>query len=190
MPVPDQRRWYDQERSCHRLFKQMQQMPQPEIREFCGRVIIHFCERLRKEMSKKGAGAFGVNSIGAPAISSLYRFGEKRRRWYDDEPVLHKAAGMMYTLSQAGLSVLGYKLGDTFGLIQVYAQVCDQVEQLPDVKDMANICTTSLQAGMEEAEEVLISIVGKELYVSLSQAKQLEEAAAVKARYEAEEEDY
>jgi hypothetical protein len=162
------RRWYDQEIYCHRLLEHIKDMPQPELREFCARVLIHFADRLRKEISRKGANTMGVNSIGAPAISSLYKFGEKRRRWYDQEPVTQKAVSLLYTLPRDGLSALGFKLGDTFGLLQVYAAVCDQVDQTPDMKEMTNICTTSLQAGVKEAEEVLVDIVGKDLYESIS----------------------
>lgn len=159
------RRWYDQERSCHQLLLQIRSMPQPQAREFCARVIAHIAEKLRKEVQKKGMG--GVSSIGVPALSSLYRFGSQRHRWYDGDPVIHKTVGLMYTLPTAGLSALGFKLGDTMGLMQIYASVCHQLDQPPDMKEMAKICITSLQAGREEAEEVLISIIGKDLYESL-----------------------
>lgn len=162
------RRWYDQEPSCSRLLAQMNGMPHEEMREFCARVLVNFAEKLRKDMHRKGSLKPSVNSIGVPAITSLYRFGFKKRRWYDKNLTLHKAVGELYMLPPEGLAVLGFKLGDTFGLLQVYSSVCSQVEQEPELADMTLISTKSLQDGKKEAEDVLIAIVGKDLYESLA----------------------
>lgn len=161
-------RWYDLDPACPRLIKQIQGMQQPEIREFSARILINFCEKLRKEIHIKGKKNQGVNSIGVSALTGLYRFGHKKRRWYDKDPVLHKAVGMLYSLPDVGLSVIAYKLGDTFGLLQVYSLVCTQVDQQPDMADLTKIATTSLKTGKEEAESILISLVGKDLYTALS----------------------
>jgi hypothetical protein len=162
------RRWYDQEMTCTRLMEQIREMPQPECREFSARVVIHFAEKIRKEILHKGRHSAKVSSIGATGITGLYNFGHETRRWYDDDPAIQKAAGLLYGLPAEGLSVVGFKLGDTIGLIQVYASVCEQIAQSPDLGDLTKICTTSLQAGRKEAEETLISIVGQELYDSVS----------------------
>ncbi len=161
-------RWYDQEIACHKLLEQIRAMPQPESREFAAMVLIHFSEKLRKELQLRGKNTLGVSSIGVPAISSLYNFGYKKRRWYDVETVLHKAVGLFYTLPVEGLSVIGFKLDDTFGLLQIYSTVCHQVDQPPDPKEMVHICTTALKVGRSEAESVLISIVGQDLYDSVN----------------------
>jgi hypothetical protein len=164
--MSERRRWYDQEFVCRRLLDQIREMPQTETREFCARVILHFAEKLRKECQDQGM----LSSIGIPGIHALYKFGHYKNRWYDENQVMLMAVGALYTLPPEGLSAIGYKLGDTFGLIKVYAQVCGQVEQPPDVKDLARICTTSLQAGVEEAREVLIKIIGPDLYKALNPA--------------------
>jgi hypothetical protein len=161
------RRWYDKEITCHRLMEQIRAMPQPEVREFCARVVIHFAEKLREEIHKKGKKGM-LNSLGAPAIAGLYRFGHQKRRWYDRDPVLHKAAGYFYMLPLEGLAAIGFKLGDALGLIQIYALVCSQVDEKPDMAEMIRISKTAMQAGKAEAEAILISIIGKELYQSLT----------------------
>jgi hypothetical protein len=162
------RRWYDQEVSCTRIMQQIRDMAAPECREFSARVLIHFAEKLRKEILQKGKHSAKVSSIGATGITGLYNFGHETRRWYDQYPTVQKAASLLYGLPSEGLSVLGFKLGDTIGLIQVYAAVCEQVPQQPDLTDLTKICTTALQAGRKEAEDILISIVGQELYASVN----------------------
>jgi hypothetical protein len=161
------RRWYDQEASCPKLLKQIQGMPQPEIREFCGRVLINFTEKVRKEINERDKRNQEVNSIGHVAIQVLYRYGEEKGRWYDQDPVLHKAVGTLYTLNLEGLGIVGFKLGDTFGLFQIYATVCAQLDQPADMREMARIATTSLIVGTREAEEILVNLVGQDLYNSL-----------------------
>jgi hypothetical protein len=161
------RRWYDQEASCPKLLKQIQGMPQPEIREFCSRVLINFAEKVRKEINGRDKRNNEVNSIGHVAIQVLYRYGEEKERWYDKDPVLHKAVGSLYTLNLEGLAIVGFKLGDTFGLLQIYGTVCDQLDQPADIREMARIATTALKAGTREAEEILVHLVGQDLYNSL-----------------------
>lgn len=162
------RRWYDQEPACSRLIEQIRRIPQAEIREFCARVALHFIEKFRKEMQRKGKTSLAVNSIGIPAIAGLYQFGHQRNRWYDTDPLIHKTVGLLYTLPLEGLAVIGFKLGDSFGMIEIYAQVCQQLGQPADLKDLTRICTTTLQAGKGEARNLLIDMVGPELYESLT----------------------
>jgi hypothetical protein len=163
-----EQRWYDHEPLCTRLLAQIRGMPQEESREFCARVLIHFSEKLRKDIQDKEKKALKVNSIGLSAIASWYRFGSYKRRWYDNQAILHKAIGSLYALPVPGLAAISFKLGDTFGLLQVYALVCRELEQAPVLAEMAKICMTSLQDGPEEAREILIAIVGEELFESLS----------------------
>lgn len=161
------RRWYDQEASCPRLLEQIRDIPQAEIREFCARVMINFGEKVRKEINERDKRNLAVNSIGQQGLTALYRYGEEKQRWYDRDPVLHKAVGVFYTLSAEGLGLVGFKLGDTFGLLQVYGTVCAQLDQPPNMKEMAQIATTALNTGTQEAEEILVALVGQDLYNSL-----------------------
>ncbi len=161
------RRWYDQEKSCPRLISQLRDIPQTEVREFCARVLINFCEKLRKEIHERDKRTLAVNSMGHSGIQGLYRYGEEKRRWYDQDPVLHKAVGSLYSLNPEGLGIIGFKLGDTYGLMQIYATVCQQIEQPPDLKEMARIATTALKTGTKEAEEILVGLIGQDLFNSL-----------------------
>lgn len=161
------RRWYDQEPTCPKLLAQIQDMPQEEIREFCARIIIHFSEKIRKELQTRTKMASGMNSLGSSAVSGLYRFGRKERRWYDENPILKKSIGQLYGLPKQGLATITQKLGDTFGLLQIYSDVCTQVEQQPETKYLVQISVTALKVGKAEAEEMLIDIVGQDLYHSL-----------------------
>ncbi|HEY9746322.1 MAG TPA: hypothetical protein V6C99_08905 [Oculatellaceae cyanobacterium] len=168
-PPKHRRRWYDQEISCTRLIEQIRGMYQPTCQEFCARVLIHVAEKLRKEILQKTKHSAKVSSIGASGIAGLYNFGHESRRWYDQHPTIQKAVGSLYGLPLEGLTVVGFKLGDTMGLIQVYSTVCEQIAQEPELEALAKICTTALQDGRSEAEEVLISIVGQDLYQSITQ---------------------
>lgn len=162
------RRWYDSEPACSQLIRQMKKMRQEEVRDFAAKIMVHFCERVRKALSDKDKFTSRVKSLGVNAIHSLYKGRSRSRRWYDEVPEVKKAIDQLYTLPMEGLTVIGFKLGDTFGLLQIYSAVCYQLGQLPDQQEMIKISLAALQSGKTEAEEVLISIVGRELYQALS----------------------
>ncbi len=161
------RRWYDQEPACTLLLKQIQDMPQPEVRTFCARIIINFSEKLRKAIHQKRAEGVHLGSVQQSALSSLYKFGYEKNRWYDKEPSLYMAVATFYTLPPEGLAALGFQLGDTFGLILIYARVCHQLGHPPETADLVKICMTALQVGIQEGSAVLIDLVGQDLYESL-----------------------
>lgn len=165
------RRWYDREPVCTRLLMQVKDMPQPETRIFCARVIVNFAEKLRRSIRKRKAEGIQLGALGEGTLANLYRYGQEKRRWYDQEAAVSQAVGMFYTLPPEGLAALGFQLGDTFGLIQVYAGVCDQLGHPPQTPDLVQICMTSLQTGISEAEAVLVDLVGQDLYDSLSRTK-------------------
>jgi len=169
------RRWYDQDIQCMQLIQQIEGMLQPECREFCARVIIHFAEKLRKDILHKGRHTLSVSSIGASAISGLYNYGHRKRRSYDNDPLIHRTVGLLYSLPIEGLTVLGFKLGDTIGLIETYSMVCTYKGMGIDLTVLTRICTTALQAGKAEAEEMLIAIVGQSLYETVLDEVQPEE---------------
>jgi hypothetical protein len=161
------RRWYDREPACSNLVAQMQGIQSPDVRDFAAKVMIHFCERVRKALSDKDKFSTRVKSLGLGAVASLYKGRTRTRRWYDKDPEAKKAIDQLYTLPLQGLSVIGYKLGDTFGLLQIYSIVCELLGQPPAKDEMSKITLTALQSGRQEAEEVLITLVGSELYHAL-----------------------
>jgi len=166
-----ERRWYDCEPACSKLILQLEDIQQPEIRDFCAKVMIHFCERVRKAIADKDKFSSRVKSLGFSALNSLYKGRTRTRRWYDnlpEEKETQRAINQLYTLPQEGLTVIGFKLGDTFGLMQIYSAVCYHLGQIPSQREMTQIALTALQSGKKEAEEVLIAIVGQELYDALS----------------------
>lgn len=160
------RRWYDQQPNCVHLIEQIKSMPQAEMRDFSAKVLIHVAEKLKKNVYQRSKTIAEVNSLGREALQGLYRYGEERRRWYDQEAAVHKSVGLFYTLNADGLYILGDKLGDTLGLIAIYAQVCEQLQQAPNTKEIANITLMALKTGRQEAEELLISVIGKERYLT------------------------
>jgi len=158
------RRWYDQDPACPRILNQIQGIPQPEVREFCARLMVNLCEKLRKEIQHREKDTSNISSLGMSALTARYWYGQNKRRWYDSELVLHKAIGMLYSMPQIGLSVIGYMLKDAVELVEIYAVVCQQVEQPPNMAELSRIATTALKSGRQEAEAILIGLVGKDLY--------------------------
>ena len=160
------RRWYDQEPNCTKLLVHLRTIRDEDVRLYCARMISHFAEGIRKEIQHKNNS--GVTSIGLPGLEYLYKFGTHRRRWYDQEQIVQKAVGALYTLPPEGLVAMGFKLGDTFGLISVYDAVCAEIRQKASVHDLVGISKTTLNEGKEQAEKLLASIVGEDVYYNVS----------------------
>src|SRR5689334_23067502 len=143
----DHRRWYDQEPACSRLLSQVREMQQDEMREFCVRLMIHFCDKIKKELHAVSRQSSGMHSLGSTAVTGIYQYGKRSRRWYDRNPVLKQGIGQLYTLPLNGLNTLSAKLGDTFGLLQIYSTVCTQIDQPPETRYMLQIAVTALRVG-------------------------------------------
>lgn len=166
------RRWYDKDPACPRIFRQIEGIPQPEVREFCARLLVNVCEKLRKEIQHRVKDSSNISSMGVTALTARYWYGQNKRRWYDDELVLHKGIGMLYSMPQIALSVIGYVLKDAVELVAIYAVVCQQVEQPPSTAELSKIATTAMKSGRQEAEAILIGLVGKDLYRAIHSSVQ------------------
>lgn len=164
MPNYD-RRWYDRDAGCQGIVEQIEKIAQPEIREFCARILIHYCERIRTMLRART----GDNhlELGLSGLQSLYLAKKEHRRWYDQEPVLQKSFGSLYSLSNEGLYSLSSQLIDTVRLIALYGFIYGRMDQKPTKEDMMNITKTSLNEGKEAGETLVADIVGKDLYDSL-----------------------
>lgn len=167
-------RWYDQEPTCTKLLIHLKQIRQKDVQQFCARMLKLFAEQLRHEIQLKNESS--ITSIGLTGVERLYKYGSKRRRWYDQDQVLHKAVGALYTLPPEGITAIGFKLGDTFGLMSVYATVCYEVDEEPSIQTLVKISQTSLQEGHQEAEAMLVSLVGEDLFYAIN--RQLSEGQA------------
>jgi hypothetical protein len=68
-----------------------------------------------------------------------------------------------------GLAALGFHMGDTIGLVSIYAQVCHEIGIPPSVPEMVRIFKTSLYLGKDEALDLMRELVGDELFEAMYQ---------------------
>lgn len=161
------RRWYDQEPVCHHLMNQIQLVPQPEAQQFCGRLLGQLAEQMRKRIQETNQSQ--ATSIGFRAIEGLYGFNQHHRRWYDHVQPVHRAVSRLYMLPSEGLVALGFSSGDLFGLLSVYAQVCDELKQKPSAEEMATITRKVLFEGQDQGAAFLKLLIGDEVFEVLFQ---------------------
>lgn len=159
------KRWYDQDPSCTKMLTHIKSVKQMEVQEFCGRMLGHFTDQMRKQIQYKNHS--GLTSIGLPGIEYLYKFRQQQRRWYDKVKPVQLAVGSMYTLPKEGLAALGFTVGDTFGLISVYSQVCFEIGQPPLTHDLVTISKKALHEGRDQAIGFVKELVGDDLFDAL-----------------------
>jgi len=162
------RRWYDQESTLTRSLEQVKRMPQPEIQSFCGKILRHLSEQMRRQIQASNQN--GVTSIGLQGLEGLYHFKKQERRWYDPMAELQQAVGSLYRLPSEGLVALGFSLGDTIGLVSIYAQVCQELKEDPKPREMVLLMQKILMEGQDEAAAFVKSLVGNDLFAVLYQS--------------------
>lgn len=172
MPVQYQR-WYDQDRGCARMIEQLEELNYPLVRLFCAKFIARIARQIRDILASRGkpgsqVGGEGLVSLGLPALKGLYAAKKTSRRWYDHDPQIQKAITTLYSLSQEGLTVLTFKLNDLMGLLVLYDTVCYQTLQDPTVQEMFKIAKAGLTEGMNVAEEVMVDILGFDVFSQLN----------------------
>lgn len=156
------RRWYDQEPLCTKMLSNLHEIKQPEVVEFCIKIIDHFAENIRRQIQIKNSS--GVTSIGLSGLKHLYNYRREHRRWYDSEPEIQRIVGVLYTLPPEGLISLGFTLGDTIGMINIYAGVCAEIEEEPKTTDLMEITKAAVEDGKEHAMGLLKELVGDDLF--------------------------
>ncbi|MGE0200885.1 MAG: hypothetical protein AB7P76_07960 [Candidatus Melainabacteria bacterium] len=156
------RRWYDQETAISELLRQIRDIGERTIRDFCADLVHSVAEQVRRQIH--AANEKGVTSIGLPGIEALYQFKTRQDRWYDQHPRLQRAVGTLYTLPREGLVAFAFSLGDAIGLLSVYGKVCDDLGEQPRLQDLSDIARTAMNDGSIEGMRILRSIIGPDLF--------------------------
>jgi hypothetical protein len=173
-------RWYDKDRGCSRMIDQLEDLNFPIVRLFCAKFISRIAMEIRDKLSGRATSTDPdsdkvIVSLGLPALKGLYAAKQSSRRWYDKDPQIQKAITSLYSLSQEGLTVLTFKLNDVMGLLQLYDTVCYSTDQEPTVQEMFKIAKAGLTEGIEVAEEVMVDILGFDVFKQLQGTDEVED---------------
>ena len=147
------------------MLSSLEGIKQPEVVEFCTHVISHFSDNIRRQIQLKNSS--GVTSIGLSGLKHLYNYRREHRRWYDEFSDIQGMVGVLYTLPPEGLITLGFTLGDTIGMIAIYANVCYEIDEPPKVNDMVEITKAAVESGKDEAMGLLKELIGDDLFDAL-----------------------
>lgn len=170
-------RWYDKDRGCSKMIDQLEELHFPLVRLFCAKFISRIAMEIRDKLSGRSTSTDPdsdkvIVSLGLPALKGLYAAKQSSRRWYDKDPQIQKAITSLYSLSQEGLTVLTFKLNDVMGLLQLYDTVCYSTDQEPTVQEMFKIAKAGLTEGIEVAEEVMVDILGFDVFKQLQSVEE------------------
>jgi hypothetical protein len=162
------RRWLDQEPVCQELLDMLQQMACPGVQDFGSQLLLGMVDRIASEIHKKTEN--DIKTLGIHALKQRYLTKSAHMRWYDRHPVLKKAIGNLYALPLQGLTVLGFKLREPMNALGLYSFSCIELAMEPDPSDMMDIAKFCLYEPQEDSDQILETILGKDLFESLNQA--------------------
>jgi hypothetical protein len=140
-----QNRWYDAYPDLQKALVILVSFP-PEILDIVAEGIVHIAERDCKanEIIKS------VKSIGKDKVLALHQ-SKARRRFYDNNPQLHKAMNYIFILSENKRQYVCRKMKNLIEYVFDYLKTCDDFKEVPTKDTIDSLATTFVNKGSPAA---------------------------------------
>lgn len=149
MPEQGYKRWYDVDLHLSNMVRTMELMT-GQNRQLFGHLICMLCEnRIEAEPE--------VRKTDWEHLQGLIK-SKRGRRWYDEDPVMHKAMNLLYTLTETTKIQIARQLVDVTGLVHDYELFCLKNDRTAEIDIVQTIIAKGIQDGAEEAEGYLRTV--------------------------------
>lgn len=150
-----QRRWHkDQRSSVTNAFNELEKI-RPEYQQVIGQIMLTIAEHMReKKREWERQNRRGLKELGHDKITGLMK-SQNRRRWYDQDRVLHKVYQYLYILEQNGDPVLSNAMGRTVAYVKIYCDYCEERGRPESVEEVTKLITQVLYSGAEAGEKFM-----------------------------------
>jgi len=142
------KRWYDIDDHLREMVETMERMTNDSQYLF-GYLLCFLGEEVVKNQGKKEA----LKEMDWEKLTGLIK-SKRKRRWYDQEPVLHKAFNMLYSLNDSDKILIGNQLHLPARLVRRYERRCEDNEQRMDIDMTCDIVETYFTDGADAAEKL------------------------------------
>ena len=140
-------RWYDVDLQVSEMVAALEGMTE-ESKHLFGFLLCFLCDELIKT---KDRSAF-MSELDWNKLVGLMK-SKRSRRWYDHEPVLHKAFNLLYSLNDDDKILIGRELCAPSQLVREYETRCQDKQKTPDVNIVFEIVESVFTEGPNKAHE-------------------------------------
>ena len=139
-------RWYDIDEHLRETVETMERMTNDSQYLF-GYLLCFLGEEVVKAQGKKEA----LKELDWDKLMGLVK-SKRKRRWYDQDPVMHKAFNILYALNDQDKILVGDELYLPVRLVRRYERRCEDSSQRCDIDTICDIVETFFTEGAEAVE--------------------------------------
>jgi hypothetical protein len=139
------KRWYDLDLRLSKLVTAMEQMNDDHCQLF-GYLISHLFDEI---VNKGNRGEF-FRELDWGTIRGIWK-SKSRRRWYDQDDVVHKAFNLIYSLADKDKILVGQNLATPAELVAGYELYSAKQNQPLELDTVCEIIETCFRDGDEQA---------------------------------------
>jgi hypothetical protein len=148
-------RWYDQEPELSALVQTMSHQSSEDQRLYC-RMIIQVYTDWREAQYLAG----NQLSIGPERHMALHK-SKNKRRWYDEDPLIHRAFNYLYILDEETRYYLARQLNRTTQRIKEYRSLCMSYGRNSSTSEIRSLIQISMSQTEEATQQYLSRIFQK-----------------------------
>lgn len=126
-------RWYDLDVALSESIRILESLSQPSQTLFA-LLMTHFSNRV---VQVRGHAFYA--QLNWNKLFGLLKSRRSRRRWYDQEALLHKAFNKLYSLSEVDQGLIGRELRVPLQLVRDYEETCLSQSRMPDIERVCRI---------------------------------------------------
>ncbi len=136
-------RWYDEYPPMVRAVELMESLPD-QYRQHVATAVVSYT----REHHLLGT-AEELKSVGHHKVLGLIQ-SKLRRRWYDKDPVLHKAVNNILLMDESNRQNMSYRLVVSLEALETYREKCEQDGTLAGYDDMEQIVAEIFNRSMDD----------------------------------------
>ncbi len=166
-----------------RAFIELEKL-KPEYQQIIGQIMLKVAEnikRKRKNEVQKSSKTKGLRELGADKVVGLMK-SQSRRRWYDQDKVLHKVYQDLFILEQVGRPFLSDGMLRAIEHLNIYMEDCSNNRRFEDMKEAVQIIELALFDPGGEAEAFVTGLRKKYARGDAKPAKPKGESSSVGER--------
>ncbi|MBY0449172.1 MAG: hypothetical protein K2X01_00920 [Cyanobacteria bacterium] len=141
------KRWYDYDTILSKMVGSLETMTNDSRRLF-GYMICCFSKTLILSQTRTEF----LFSLNLSKVKGLFK-SQAKRRWYDQDPVLHKAFNLLYSLDDENRQIVTEKLFAPASVVREYELACKEEKLKPDPIIVHQIIETCFLQNAEQARE-------------------------------------
>ena len=140
-------RWYDQDPLLSRAFAAMQQLPL-DVLLIMAKLLLTTEEGVKLDQKRSSQ----LRSLGVDRTVGLIK-SKQRNRWYDKDPLVHRAVNFIYVCNPSMRHILAEQLNSLINAYDLYLDTCQSKGKSVDLRDVENLFQYVYHRNFESLEE-------------------------------------